>query len=87
MSYNSVNINKRAISEIDNAINNYDEAKRKISSNNDNAAVDRIINLISQNINNLVSIKSDIESLNRKIRTEMQALENRRRDNSGNEDD
>ncbi len=88
MSYNSININKSAINEIDSAINSYYEAKQKILSGNDNPAADRIANLITQDIGNLNSIKSDIEALNRKIRTEMRALENRRAQaaNNGNKD-
>ena len=84
MSYNSINLNKKAIGKIDDAIDNYSDASREIKANNDNPSINVIIDSISLNIKKLEDMKISIKNLNRRIEDDMYDLEKKRAQQNNN---
>ena len=84
MSYYSINLNKKAIGKIDDAIDNYSDASREIKAHNDNPSINRIIDSISLNIKKLEDMKISIKNLNRRIENDMYDLEKKRAQQNNN---
>lgn len=66
--YNSIDKNNKAIAKIKKAMEEYEAAKKLISSENDNNKADSIISDINENIKKLDKIREKIESMNNSIR-------------------